>query len=86
MGYVSIDFITRLPKMKRMGSVFVVIDRFSKYAVFIVAPSTCTAEVAADLFYRNVVKYFGLPENIVSDRNSHFTGRFWIVLFGLLGS
>ena len=85
MGYVSIDFITRLPKMKRMGSVFVVIDRFSKYAVFIVAPSTCT-EVAADLFYRNVVKYFGLPENIVSDRNSHFTSRFWIVLFGLLGS
>ena len=49
-------------------------------------PSTCTAEVAADLFYRNVVKYFGLPEDIVSDRNSRFTGLFWTVLFGLLGS
>ena len=33
-----------------------------------------------------VVKYFDLPENIMSDRDSHFIGRFWTVLFGLLGS
>ena len=52
---VSMDFITGLPKVKGVGSVFVVVDQFSKYAVFIVAPSTCTAEVVADLFYRNVV-------------------------------
>ena len=34
------------------------------------APSTCTTKVAVDLFYRNVVKYFDLPEDIVSDRDS----------------
>ena len=83
---VSTDFVTGMPKVKGMGSVFVVFDYFSKYAVFMVALSTCTAEVAADLFYRNVVKYFGLLKDIVSDRDSHFTGRFWTVLFGLLGS
>ena len=49
-------------------------------------PSTCTAEIVADLFYKNVVKYFGLPEDILSDRYSRFTGWFWTVLFGLLGS
>jgi len=54
--------------------------------VFIVEPSTYTTEVAADLSYRNVVKYFGLLEDIVSDRDSCFTGQFWTVLFGLLGS
>ena len=69
-----------------MGSVFVVVDRFSKYAMFMAAPSTCTAEVVVGLFYRNVVKYFGLPENIVSDRDSRFTSQFWAVLFRLLGS
>ena len=83
---VSIDFITGMPKVKGMGLVFVVVDRFSKYAVFMAALSTCTTEVATDLFYRNVVKYFGLLEDIVSDKDSPFTGRFWIVLFGLLGS
>ena len=80
------DFITGMPKVKGMGLVFVVVNRFSKYAVFMAAPSTCTAELAADLFYRNVVKYFGLPEDIVSDRDFCFTGQFWIVLFRLLGS
>ena len=79
------DFITGLPKAKGMSSIFVVVDRFSKYAIFMAAPSTCTAQVAADLFYKNVVKYFGLPEDIVSDRDSRFIGRFWTVLFGLMG-
>ena len=71
---VSMDFITGLPKVKGMGSVFMVVDRFSKYDVFMAAPNTCTAEVAVDLFYKNVVKYFGLLEDIVSDRDSRFTG------------
>ena len=83
---VSMDFITGMPKVKGIGLVFVVVDRFSKYVVFKAAPSTCTAELAADLFYKNVVKYFGLPEDIVSDRDFRFTSRFWTVLFRLLGS
>ena len=65
---------------------FIVIDRFSKYAMFIVAPNTCIIEVAANLFYRNVVKYFSLPEYIMSDRDFCFTSSFWIVLFRLLGT
>ena len=83
---VSMDFITGVPKVKGMGSVFVVVDRFSKYVVLMATPSTCTVEVTADLFYKNVVKYFGLPEDIVSDRDSCFIDQFWTVLFGLLGS
>lgn len=86
MCSVSMDFITMLPKVKGMSLVFVVIDQFSKYAVFIASPITYITEVAIDLFYRNVVEYFGLPEDIVSDRDSCFTCRFWTVLFGLLGS
>ncbi|XP_010317466.2 uncharacterized protein [Solanum lycopersicum] len=31
--------------------------------------------VAADLFYNFVVKYFGIPAYIVSDRDTRFTGR-----------
>ena len=65
---------------------FIVIDRFSKYAVFIVAPNTCIIEVAANLFYRNVVKYFSLLEYIMSDRDFCFASSFWIVLFRLLGT
>ena len=67
-------------------SVFVVVDRFSKYVVFIPAPDACLAEEAAKLFFSNVVKHFRLPKDIVSDRDAWFTGQFWVELFKLLGS
>jgi hypothetical protein len=41
--------------------------------------------MAVGLFYKHVVKYFGVPSDVISDRNVRFTGRFWTVLFGLMG-
>ncbi|CAL9127284.1 unnamed protein product, partial [Musa textilis] len=35
---------------------------------------------------KNVVKYWGVPHNIISDRDARFLGRFWTELFKLLGS
>ena len=55
----------------------VVVDRFLKYSIFIAAPELCSSKVAAELFYKHVVKYFGVPADIVSDRDTRFTGRFW---------
>ncbi|XP_072083760.1 uncharacterized protein [Arachis hypogaea] len=83
---VSLDFISALPKSEGFGSILVVVDRFSKYATFISAPTDCTAEEAARLFFKNVVKYWGLPKSIISDRDPRFTGRLWTELFKLLGS
>ncbi|KAL5808962.1 hypothetical protein ACOSQ3_029653 [Xanthoceras sorbifolium] len=83
---VTMDFISALPKSDGCGSIMVVVDRFSKYATFIAAPTDCTAEQAARLFLRNVVKYWGVPRTIISDRDPRFTGKFWTELFNLLGS
>ena len=83
---VSLDFISALPKSEGFGSILVVVDRFSKYATFIPAPTDCTAEEAARLFFKNVVKYWELPKSIISDRDPRFTGRLWTELFKLLGS
>ena len=83
---ISMDFITRFPKVRDFKSVFVVVDRFSKYAVFIPAPDACLVEEVAKLFFSNVVKHFGLPWDIVSDRDTRFIGKFWVELFKLLGS
>ncbi|KAI3451450.1 hypothetical protein Pfo_008115 [Paulownia fortunei] len=83
---VSMDYISGLPKVGDLGTIIVVIDRFSKYATFIAAPENITAEGTAHLFFKHIVKYWGLPRDIVSDRDSRFTGVFWTELFGLLGS
>ena len=83
---VTMDFIIGLPKSEGYGYIIVVVDRFSKYATFIAAPKDCTAEETARLFLMNVVKYWGLPNFIISDRDSRFTGKFWMELFKLMGT
>lgn len=69
-----------------MGPSWVVVDRFSKYATFMAAPTDCTSEQAAKLFVKGVVKYWFFPQSLVNDRDPWFTGRFWTEVFKLLGS
>lgn len=83
---VSMDFLTCFPKSDGYSSIIVVVDRFSKYATFIPAPPICDAVVTAKLFVKHIVKQWGVPKSIVSDRDPRFTGRFWRELFKLLGS
>nr|XP_033508465.1 uncharacterized protein LOC117273398 [Nicotiana tomentosiformis] len=83
---VTMDFITCLPKSDGYGTIMVVVDRFSKYAIFMPATPGCTAKEAAKLFFKNVVKYWGLPRHIISDRDPRFIGNFWRELFDILGT
>ena len=64
----------------------VIVDWCSKYATFIPALKECSVEQATHLFFKHVVKYWGLPRSIVSDRDTRFTGQFWTDLFKLMGS
>ena len=79
------DFIIGLHLVDGYSSIMVVVDRFSKYRVFISASTTCHAEDVAWLFFTYVVKYWGIPRSIIFDRDAHFTGKFWIELFRILG-
>ena len=83
---VSMDFLSGLPKVDGKASIMVVVDMFSKYYVFIAAPELCSFEAATDLFYKYVVKYFGVPTDIGSDRDTRFTGRFLTALFNIMGT
>jgi hypothetical protein len=83
---VSMDLVVGFLKVDGMDAVMVVVDKFLKYAIFMATPSVCTTEVAASLFYKHMVKYFGVLLYVVSDRDVRFTGRLWIVLFGLMGT
>lgn len=82
---VLMDFISGFPKDGK-ASIMVMVDRFSKYGIFVAAPTLCSSEVAVELFYKHVVKNFGVPLDIVSDRDARFTGRFWTSLFNMMGT
>jgi transposase InsO family protein len=81
-----LDFISGLPKVGDLTSILVIIDRFSKYATFIPVPKTTSAEDTAKHFFKHIVKYWGLPQSIISDRDTRFTGTFWRELFRIMGS
>ena len=83
---ISMDFITRLPKVRGRGCLYVVVDRLTKFAHFFAISSKYSAAKVAELFFREVFRLHGLPKTIVSDRDSKFTGAFWQELFWLVGT
>ena len=82
---ITMDFIIGLPKLEGYGSIIVAVDMFSKYATFITTPIDYTVKNTTRLFLKHMVKYWGLPNYIISDRDLHFTRKFWTKLFKLMG-
>ena len=83
---ISLDFIVGLSKISDLGSILVVIDCFSKYVTFIPAQKYCTTEDTTRHIFKNVAKYWGVPQSIINDRDPRFTRSFWKKLFKILGS
>lgn len=73
---VSMDFITHLSKVGNHEAILVIIDQFSKYATFIPTSKQCSVELTAQLFFKQVVKLWGVPTSIVSDKDDRFIGTF----------
>jgi hypothetical protein len=79
---VSLDFVTGLPPAKdNSGCVFdavlVIVDRFSKMAIYIPALKTWDAKQFAESYFNHVILRYGIQKGIVSDRGSIFTSTFW---------
>ena len=74
---VSMDFIIGLPTSERKDSIFVVVDRLTKYAHFISISSKAKESQVADSYVKNIFKLHGFPKVIVSDWDPKFTNNFW---------
>ena len=75
---VAMDFVTGLPVSRnRYNSIWVIVDRFSKAAVFLPIRDDWGAEKLAEEYVSQVVKRFGIPSSIISDRDPKFRAQFW---------
>lgn len=83
---ILMDFIVGFSKVNGLRSIMVVVDMFSKYALFIALLYACLTNVAAEIIHKHFVKYFGVLEDIISDCDVWFIGRFQTILFKLLAS
>ena len=71
---LSMDLITDLPITEQgFTNILSIIDRFSKYSIFVPMKSDTTASAVANAFVVHVVRLFGVPKSIVSDRDKCFT-------------
>uniref|UniRef100_A0A803L3P1 Integrase catalytic domain-containing protein n=1 Tax=Chenopodium quinoa TaxID=63459 RepID=A0A803L3P1_CHEQI len=83
---ISMDFIGGLPVSFGKTVIFVVVDRFSKYAHFMALSHPYTALEVAQSYLDCVFKLHGWPRSIVSDRDAVFLSNFWRALFELQGT
>ncbi|KAI2661634.1 Transposon Tf2-6 polyprotein [Labeo rohita] len=84
-SHIAVDFVTDLPPSQGHTTILTVVDRFSKGCRFIPLPKLPSAMETAEALCSSVFRFYGLPEDIVSDRGPQFTSRLWSSFFHLLG-
>ena len=72
------DFVTHLPRTPwKHDTVWVIVDRLTKSALFLAVRITFTLEEFYWLYIRDIVWLHRVPVSIVSDRDPRFKAQFW---------
>jgi hypothetical protein len=84
---VTIYFITKFPRKTRQHeSIMVVVEKLMKVTHFIPIKKTHNAANIADIYMKEIDRLYGVPKEIVSDRDLEFTSNFWKGLFKGFGT
>jgi len=74
------DFITGLPPSRRgdkvYNAIYIIVNRYTKMALYLPTVKTITTTKLADLFLDKVVRRFRAPRGIISNHSSIFTSEF----------
>jgi hypothetical protein len=81
------DFVTGLPRGKKGNdAIWVVVDRLTKSALFLLIKMTDLVDKLAKLYIDEVIRLHGVPISIISDRDPRFTSRLWPSLQRAMGT
>ena len=75
---ITMDFVSGFPlTQQKHDSVWVIVDRLTKSAHFILVRIDYFMDRLAKLYVKEIVTLHGVPLSIVSNRDPRFTSRFW---------
>jgi hypothetical protein len=75
---IAMDFMTGLPRTsKGYDSIWVIVDRLTKVAHFILVKTTYKGSQLVELYIARIMSLHGVRKKIILDRGSRFTPRFW---------
>jgi len=83
---VTMNFITKLSTSKdpawgvKFDSILTIVDRLTKYTMFISFKETTTAPVLMYIILQELVNNHGLSKEFITDRDKLFTSKFWETL------
>jgi hypothetical protein len=74
---IAMDLITQLPPSNGYDAILTIVDHgCTRAALFLPCKTTITGAEIASLYFDNVYRWFGLPKQIISDRDPRFTSSF----------
>jgi hypothetical protein len=75
------DLITGLPKSQGYDAILTIVDHGCSWgAIFLPCNATITGPQIAQLYYKYIYPWFGLPNKVISDRDPCFTSHFGCAL------
>ena len=83
---IRMDFLGPLPKLNNFDYLLVIIDHLASQVLLVPTTTIVTAKGVAWIVLKEVVRPHGIPESIVSDRDTWFTSIFWKELQKLMGT
>src|SRR6266576_1924155 len=82
--HISMDFLSMPPKVRKENgieviydSIWVIVDRFSAMKKLIPVSKEVISQELCTKFLEKVYPEWGMPDNIVSDRDTRFTATPW---------
>ena len=83
---IVMDFMGPLPKSNNFEYLLIIIDQLTSQVHLVPNTTMVTTRGVVWLILKEVMRLHGIPESIVSDRDTKFTSIFWNELHRLMGS
>ena len=84
---ITMDFMSDFPHIQRKhDSVWVIVDRLTKSTRFLPVRLDYSMDRLAKLYVSEIIRLYGIPLSIVSERDPRFTSMFWKELQLALGT